>query len=183
MLDDRVSLTVETKQGYLTLTVNMPEPLAAAEVAQKAQQLLQAYIPRFRIEKSKAELDFIQERYNVAKAEAESYQYSVAVTADKYKDLTSNVPQVSSARLQTKYNIANSVFLDLAKQLEQAKIQVNKDTPVFTIVEPVAIPTEKSKPSKAMILAIWFFLGAVIGCGVVYGKHWLQGVKEKWKTA
>jgi hypothetical protein len=102
----------------------MPEALAAAEVAQKAQVLLQDYITRFKVEKSKAELVFIQERYYQAKAEATREQYGVAVDQDRFKDLVSQVPQVRTSRKQMDYAISNSVFQELAKQLEQAKIQV-----------------------------------------------------------
>ena len=180
-LDACVSLAVEKKDGYLTLTVVMPEALAAAQVAQKAQDLLQREIIKFKVEKSQANLDFIQERYNVAKAQAEGYQVNIASNSDKYKDLVSAVPQVTNTRLQTKYGISNTVYQELAKQLEQAKIQVKKDTPVFTIVEPVTIPSEKSKPSRASILIIWLFLGGIIGCGIIYGKHMLNTFREKWK--
>ena len=43
----------------------------------------------------------------------------------------------------------NLIFLknvtqQLAAQVEQAKLQVNKNTPVFTIINPVTIPYEKS---------------------------------------
>ena len=180
LLDEKIGLDVDTKQGYLTLSVSLSEPLVAAEIAQKAQALLQQYITQFKIEKSAAELEFIQDRYNVAKADAEGYQYGMASNLDKYKNLTSNVPQVSNTRLQTKYGIANSVYIELAKQLEQAKIQVKKDTPVFTIVEPVAIPNEKSSSGKAKILAIWLFLGVFVGCGLVYGKQFIIDLKLKW---
>jgi len=52
----------------------MPEPFVTAELAQKAQNLLQHYIIAYKVEKSQAELDFIQERYNNAKREAEQHQ-------------------------------------------------------------------------------------------------------------
>lgn len=61
-LDACVSLTVEKKDGYLTLSVVMPEALAAAQVAQKAQELLQREIIKFKVEKSQANLNLIQER-------------------------------------------------------------------------------------------------------------------------
>lgn len=179
-LDACVSLTVEKKDGYLTLSVVMPEALAAAQVAQKAQELLQREIIKFKVEKSQANLNFIQERYDVAKAQAEGYQVNIASNSDKYKDLVSSVPQVTNTRLQTKYGIANTVYQELAKQLEQAKIQVKKDTPVFTIVEPVTIPSEKSKPSRAKLVMIWLFFGGMIGCGVVYGKQWQKDFIAKW---
>ena len=179
-LDACISLEVEKKEGYLTLVVQMPEALVAAQIAQKAQELLQRDITKFKVEKSQANLDFIQERYNIAKAEAEGYQVNIAVNTDRYKNLTSNVPQVSTTRIQTKYGIASGVYQELAKQLEQAKIQVKKDTPVFTIIEPVSIPFLKSKPNRPQIIIIWIFLGGIIGLCLVYGKHISSGIKQKW---
>jgi len=180
LLDQTISLAVDKKEGYLTLTVNLPEALAAAELAQKAQDLLQREIIKFKVEKSQADLDFIQERYNVAKAEAEGYQVNIAVNTDRYKNLTSSLPQVKTTRVQTKYGIASGVYQDLAKQLEQAKIQVKKDTPVFTVVEPVTIPTERSKPNRPMILILWIFLSGIIGVGIIFGKYVLAEIKQKW---
>jgi len=180
-MDDVVSLDADAKQGILTLTVSLPEALAAAQLAQKAQDILQRDIIDFKVQKAKADLDFIQGRYDVAKAEAEGYQMNLARKTDQYKNLTSAVPQVQSDRLQSRYGIANSVFQDLAKQLEQAKIQVKKDTPVFTIVQPVTIPSEKSKPNKPMILFIWVFLGGIVGIGIIFGKGFMADVKKKWQ--
>ena len=182
-LSEKISLMVDKKEGYLTLSVNMPEALVAAEMAQKAQSLLQRYIIAYKVEKSQAELDFIQERYDAAKEEAEEQQVAYAKLSDQYKDLTSRVPQVELQKVQTRMTIANSVYQQLASQLEQAKIQVKKDTPVFTIVEPVTVPTERSKPSRVKILVIWVFLGGVVGVGVVYGKTFVLGLRTKWEAA
>ncbi len=179
-LSKQISLMVDKKEGYLTLTVNMPEPLVTAEIAQKAQSLLQQSIIAYKVEKSQAELDFIQERYNAAKEEAERQQVEYATISDQYKDLTSKVPQVDLQKVQTRMTIANSVYQQLASQLEQAKIQVKKDTPVFTIVEPVTVPTERSKPSRILILIISVFLGGVTGLGLVYWKTFILRMKKKW---
>jgi len=97
------------------------------------------------------------------------YQVSVAVNTDRIKNLTSTLPQVGNARTQIQYTIANTVFQDLAKQLEQTKIQVKKDTLVFTIVEPVVVPSESSKPNRPMILVMWIFLGGIIGVVIIFG--------------
>lgn len=158
----------------------MPEPLVAAQLAQKAQDLLQRYITEFKIEKAKANLDFIQGRYNETKSEFEKAQVSLATVNDKNKNFTSGLPRIETDRIQTRYTIAFSLFQELAKQLEQAKIQVKKETPVFTIVEPVTVPSEKSKPKKAMIVAIWIFLGGIIGTGIVFGKGYIGTIKKKW---
>lgn len=179
-LDRAVSLVVEKKEGYLTLIVNFSEPLAAAEITQKAQEILQREITKFKVEKSQADLNFIQGRYNSAKDEVEKYQLNVAVNTDRFKNLTSTVPQVGTARLQSKFNVANNVFLELAKQLEQAKIQVKKDTPVFTIVDPVVIPSEPSKPNRPFIIIAWLFFGIILGISIIYGRIYIRKFKNEF---
>lgn len=179
-LDEIVSLDVNAKEGYLTLSTRMSEALVAAQLAKKAQDLLQNYITEFKIEKAKANLDFIQGRYNETKAEFEKAQVSLALVKDRNKNFTSGLPAIEADRINTRYTISYNVFQELAKQLEQAKIQVKKDTPVFTIVEPVTVPSEKSKPKKAMIVFIWIFLGGILGVGIVFGREFLGDIKSKW---
>lgn len=180
LLDEMVVLDAAPKDGYLSLTVKMPEALAAAQLAQKAMEILQRDITDFKIEKAKADLDFIQGRYYVAKAEAEGYQLHLAQKSDQFKNLISAVPQVQSDRIQTHYNIANNVYMEMAKQLEMAKLQVNKDTPVFTIVQPATIPSESSGTSRLIILILWIFLSGIVGVGIIFGKPFISGIKEKW---
>lgn len=180
-IDKLISLDVNPKEGYLTLTGNLPEALAAAQFTQKAQDLLQRYITEFKIEKAKANLNFIQERYTENKAEFEKAQVSLAMVNDRNKDFISGLPRIETDRIQTKYTISFGVYQELAKQLEQAKIQVKKETPVFTIVEPVTVPSEKSKPKKAMILFIWIFLGGIAGVGIVFGKRYIPEFRQKYK--
>ena len=70
------------------------------------------------------------------------------------------------------------LYSQLAKQLEQAKIQVKQDIPVFTIIEPISVPTTRSKPDCTKSLLIWLFLGGVIRVGVVFGKEFIVPIKK-----
>lgn len=179
-LDEMVSLVTNSKEGYLTLTVTGPEALATAQLAQRAQQLLQQEIIKFKVEKSQAELDFVQGRYDEVKRETEALQAQVARFTDRSKDLINTYSQLEQTRIMNKYSISNSVYQELAKQLEQAKLQVKKDTPAFSVIKPVVIPIERSAPKRAQILAIWLFLGCVIGAGIVLLKQNLPVWKQRW---
>jgi len=55
--------------------------------------------------------------------------------------------------------------LELAKQREQAKLQVNKEIPNISVIEPIYVPNKKEQPKRALILVIFTFLGVVISCG------------------
>ena len=51
--------------------------------------------------------------------------------------------------------------------MEQAKIAVNETTPILTIVEPVVVPIERSKPKRGLICVLFTFLGGFAGVGMV----------------
>jgi len=180
IIGQNVNLAVDKKEGYLTLSVIGSEPLQTAELAIKAQQLLQDEITRFRTEKAQNQLDYVQARYNEIKAEAESYQTALATVRDRSQNMTTTRAQIEQERLQSKYMVASSIYSEMAKQLEQAKMQVKRDTPVLTIVQPVTVPRQPSN-SRAKTLIVWTFLGGILGCGIVLGKQYLPKVKEMFK--
>jgi len=181
ILSAQLSLEVNDKDGYVTLSANMPEAKAAAQLAKKAQELLQQAITDFKIQKAKDQLLFVEERYTEKQKETEKAQRNLALFRDRNKNVSTAMAQTESERLQAEYELVYGVYSELAKQLETQKIQVKEDTPVFTIIEPVSIPIEKSKPKRPLILIIWTFLGGIVGVGMVFGKEFLAGIKDKWK--
>ena len=180
MIAEQVTINLDSKQGFITLQAAFPEALLSAQVADQARELLQKYITRFKIEKASDKLSFIEQRYEEKKKEFEKAQIRLASFSDQNKNVTSAVARTEESRLQGDYTIAMNVYNELAKQLEQAKIQVKEETPVFSILEPAMVPREKSKPKKPLIVFIWLFLGGIIGTGMVFGKVFLKDIKEKW---
>ena len=180
ILSGLVSLDVNAKDGFLTLSAAMPDAHAAAELGQHAQKLLQQYITESRIKKAKANLDFIQQRYDETALKYDAAQQKLASFRDRNKNVSLATSKTEEERLASQFNLIYSIFSELAKQLEQAKIQVKQDTPVFTIIEPVTVPMKKSKPNRPMILMIWLFLGGVVGTGIVFGREYTRSIKKQW---
>ena len=180
LLSKRITLETNEKQGYVVLNVIAHGPKLAAQIAHKAQALLQKYITEFKVKKATAQLQFIEERYAEKKKEFEKTQKNLALFVDRNKSVTSAVARTEEVRLQNEYKLAFEVYSQLAQQLEQAQIKVKEDTPVFSIVKPVTVPLEKSKPNRPLILIIWTFLGGVIAIGWIFGKQFFQTVKTKW---
>ena len=181
LIDAKLSLNVDAKQGFLTLTASFHEALLSAQVADQARELLQKYITKFKINKVADQLAFIEGRYTEKKKEFEKAQERLARFRDQNKNVTSAVFRTEEERLQSEYTIAMNVYNELAKQLEQAKIQVKEETPVFSVLEPAAVPMKKAKPNRPMILMIWLFLGGIAGTGWVFGKDYMVELKKKWK--
>lgn len=181
VISQNVNLTVDKKEGTLSLSVTGSEPIQTAELALKTQELLQTEITRFRTEKSQKDLDYIQDRFNESKKEAESLQASLAAVSDRSQSMIGSRERIQRERIQARYNVANAVYTDLAKQLEQAKLQVKRDTPVLTVIQPVTVPSKPSN-SRSKTLIVWTFLGFVLGCGWVLARGYLPKLKEQFAS-
>ena len=70
ILQKRVKLEVNTNLGVVNLSCTMPEARAAAQLTQKALELLQRYIADFTTQKAKTELEFVQRQYDEAKSDS-----------------------------------------------------------------------------------------------------------------
>ena len=167
VLDDCVTLRLDDKKGYVTITANMPEAIPAAQMAQSALELLQKYITEFKIAKVQSNLDFVQERYNDAKNTFEDVQARRA----KFRDANMNTTRYSAhaelEKLDAEYTLALNLYKELSTQLEQTKISVKETTPVLTVINPVTVPYKKSKPKRVIILFAYTFFGALAGIGCV----------------
>lgn len=166
-LDNCITLRLDDKKGYVTISANMPEAVAAAQMAQATLELLQRYITEFKIEKVQSNLDFVQERYNEAKSNFEDIQSRRA----KFRDANMNTTRYSAhaelEKLNAEYSLAMNLYSELASQLERAKINVKETMPVLTVITPVTVPFKKSKPKRVVILFAYTFFGVLAGAGSV----------------
>jgi uncharacterized protein involved in exopolysaccharide biosynthesis len=150
--------------------------MVAAQLAQAATNLLQNNIISFKSQSARNNLDFIERQFESKRQEFEEIQDSIAIFKDQNLNITSTLYQNQLTRLESKFTVTSSVFQELAGQVEQAKIQVNKDTPIFTVIEPVSVPPERSKPKRTLMVIIWTFLGGVFSVGWVLVKSPLQKI-------
>ena len=178
-----ISLEQNEEEGYLSLNVTLKDAVLTAQVAQKALTMLQEYITRYKIEKATLKLRFTQARYNEKKTEFENAQRKLAVFRNRNKNTSTAEAQTELEQLQSTYQIAYSIYTELAKQFEQSQIQVKEDTPVLTVIDPVHIPTKKSAPKNFLILLLGIFMGTLAGIGVVVVKEYATGLKEQWKKS
>lgn len=169
MLENVITIELDDKKGFVTISVVMPEPMAAAQLTQATVDLLQQYITVFKIEKVQSNLDFIQERYDEVKRDFEEIQARRARYRDANQNTIKNFARVELERIEAEYQLTMNVYGELAMQLEQAKIKVKETTPILTIVNPVTVPYKKSSPGIIKIILAFTFLGVMVGMGCVYG--------------
>ncbi|WP_425390048.1 Wzz/FepE/Etk N-terminal domain-containing protein [Ekhidna sp.] len=169
---DRLTVFIDTNTGTISVTVEMPDPVASAMVTDLLVNELTQSIIDYKIEKLTTNLSFIEERFTEAKKEYESKQEELARFADRNRNISNSIVNTEYERLQNELNISFEVYKGLATQLEQAKIKIEEETPVFTVLEPVRIPEKKSKPKRAIIVAVFTFLGIITALINVVWRNW-----------
>ena len=182
-----VTISVDKKEGFITLSVQDKDPQVAAIIAQNTQHLLQQEVIDFKIKNAQELLTFTETLYTEKKVAFEALQDELASFRDQHQNISSGLFENKLSRLESELAIAKAVNEELAKQVEQARIQVSRDTPIFTIIDPVAIPNKRSSPNRTMIVFGFMFFGFVVGVGFVLVKDFLadliKQVLEGSKTA
>ena len=175
------SLISDKKNGDVTISARMPEALAAAQVAEAVKNLLQKYVIELKLQKAEINYEYIKQRYDEARVVFESKQKEYAQFQDANKVLSTALSKAKEEQMRSEFSVARDLFNQLTTQLVQAEMKIKEDIPILTVVEPVQVPLEKSKPQRIKILFMWCFLGVLFGCGLIIGGDWLkeQGVENK----
>jgi uncharacterized protein involved in exopolysaccharide biosynthesis len=179
-LSEKVSVSVDDETGLVTIKAELDGPLLTAEVTQKTVELLQKYIIEYKTRQANQSLEFIEARFNEKKAEFEIAREAFFEYRDRNRNIIEERTNIRYQELSDAYNLASQVYQSLAEQKEQAEIAVKKDTPAFSIIEPVKVPLVKSAPKRSLILFVSVFLGGFIGIGLVFGKMVWRKMREAW---
>lgn len=178
-LRESISITVDKKTSLISISVVTQNPDVAYTLAKEVISSLQNFVTDYRTQKSRKDLEYYQSVYDDAKEDYYAAQQRYASYVDANQGFTRQSVMIEQQRLQNESELAFQLYNSCAQQLESAKVMVQKETPVFAEMDPPTRPTKKTAPSKAKILVIMVFLGAVVGAvWAIWGKDWLAGFKN-----
>ncbi len=175
-LKDRINAEIDKKSGIITITVKMPDPIAAASMASFAQNYLTNYVTKYRTQKAQLELDFLANRKREAKDQYDKALFNLSSYRDQNRGLFLNVAKDQDRKLQYEVDIAYNMYSNLSTQLEDAKVKVHREMPVIKILEPAQVPVLKTEPKRALITLGFLFFGFILSVVFVFLKT--QNLKE-----
>ena len=179
ILKDIIQISVDEKDGFVSISANMPTSEYAANTCINARKILQTIIINTKIKSAKQNLDFTQKQLNLKKIEFDNIQNEIAYFRDSNLNIINSKYENELSKLLAEFQIINSVYTELSKQLEQSTLQVNRDTPVFSIVKEASMPVERSSPKRTLMVLVFGLIGFVISTAYVIGKDYvLEIIKE-----
>jgi uncharacterized protein involved in exopolysaccharide biosynthesis len=174
-----MEVNLNSKNGYVTIGYTFPEAKVAAEVTDKIYQTLEEYVSQFKSEKLNDNLEFIEKSYETAREDFLNAQDRLSSFQDANRGLTTASARSMEARLRNEYDIAYTIYRELATQREQAKIAVKENQTILTLVNPPVVPLVKSAPRRSIIIVGFLFLGVVVSVGWVLISPVFKAIKEE----
>ena len=166
ILKNIISISVNAKDRFISISANMPTSEYALSTCISARNILQTIVINTKIKRAKENLNFTQEQLNLKKIEFDEIQNKIAYFEDSNLNIINSKYKNELNKLKAEFQIINSVYTELSKQLEQSKLQVNQDTPVFSIVKEASMPVLRSSPKRTQMVLIFGVIGLLIS--IVY---------------
>lgn len=181
-VSEMITITREPQSSFIIIGVSMPDPVAASEMVILIKDLLKNYVIEYRTEKSMTNLIFIEEQFREAEHNFRAIQDSLAEFQDRNVNIQRRSIEVIEQRLQSEYELAFGLYNTLARRLQEAKIEVQEETPVFRVQEPAMIPGTASSPSELRTLGGSLFVGFFMGVLFIYLRRLTVSFLQKFKS-
>ena len=177
-LQERISASVDKKTSVITVSVQMQDPLISANITQIVLEKLQGYITNYRTQKVKQDLEFTEKVFSEARESYYKAQRAYAAFEDANKNIISASYRTEQERLKNEMTLTFNVYNTLAQKLEQDKLRVQEQTPVYTIIQPATVPLKAASPKKPLILIGFVFLAIFGGVGYLFIKDLFKPQEE-----
>ena len=140
----------------------MPNAEYSAKVAKFSRELLQNIIIENKIETARQNLIFIEGQLTEKKKEFDDIYSKLAFFSDSNLNSVNSFVLNEKNKLESEFQIISAVVEEISKQVEQAKLQLKKDTPVFSTIQEAVIPIDRSSPKRTQLVIIFGFIGFIL---------------------
>jgi uncharacterized protein involved in exopolysaccharide biosynthesis len=157
----------DKKTGLITISWESEEPEFAALMLQRVIDELQYYLDHEYESDAKREREFVEKQLAKATKELEYWERQVPT-----KNLT--LSKITRERLA-----AQTVYTELRKQLELAKIAEAKELISFKVLDPPFVPENKYKPKRTLICAVTLVTSGFLAIFLVFFIRFIKSARQK----
>ncbi len=157
-MKQRIVCDVDKKTMVITIDVTDQDPLIAATMADSVQQRLQDFITDYRTKKARKDLAFSRKAFEKAQQRYEHARRRYASFSDSNQRLFLESLRSEQEKLSQELSIQSQVYTQASAQLQQAELDVQRETPAFTVLEPATVPVRKAGPARAKMCLVFLFL-------------------------
>ena len=162
IISEIMSIEVNERDGFISITTKMPKSEYAAKTCINAREILQQTVINNRIKSAKQKLLYSEKQLKSKRIEFEEIQNKLAYFNDSNLNLVKSSIINERDKLEAEFQIINAVMVELSKQVEQRKLQVSEDMPVFSVIKEAVMPVDRSSPKRTQMVLIFGVIGFVL---------------------
>ena len=158
--EDHVKVYEDPISGLIKITTTFQDPIIAAEVANFIGNQVELYIQKENSAQSTKEKLFISDRLFIVKNELENAELELKFFKEKNRGYEDS-PELLMffSQLFREVEAKQQVYLTLQQQLELARINEVKQSPILHVLDYAVPPIRKSSPQNILFLISFFSLG------------------------
>lgn len=174
-LRKRVSTNVSNRSGLVTVTVTDTDPGVVAWLAHAVLDRVQHSIGVARASRARAERIFVEARAEAAKDSVRAAETALATFLTTNRQTSqSPILQIQEGQLRRRVELMLTLFSALQRDLDRARADEIRDTPVLTVIATPVPPIRKSTPIRSLIAVIAFALAFTLH---LTRPHWTPAVR------
>ncbi len=167
----KFSIEANKNEGYIKVLANDKDAFISTQLVELVTKNLQSRIISLRTNKIKEQVDYSKKQYVKKQVEFEILQNNLAEFKDSNKNISTAVFLAELQKLESEYQLQQNILMTLANEYNRNKIKLNKDTPIFSVLDEVSVPNERSKPKRKLIVLIYTFIGLIISISYIIIKE------------
>ena len=158
--NDHVKVSEDRNSGLIKISTVFEDPIIAANVANFIGSQVEIYIQKENSAQSTKEKLFISERLSIVKKELENSELELKDFKERNRGYEDS-PELFMifSQLFREVEVKKEVYLTLQQQLELARIEEVKQSPILHILDHAVPPIRKSFPNRFLFLIISGILG------------------------
>ena len=180
---EKFSVVLNEKDGYIEVIASDKDAFISTQLVKIITKNLQSRIIEIRTNKIKERLEYSKNQYELKQIEFNILQNNVADFKDSNKNISTARFMSELQKLESEYQLQQNILMTLASEFNNNKIKLNKDTPIFSVIDEVSVPNVRSEPKRSFIALIYLFLGVVLSTGYLLAKEPLTGIIKNIKEA
>lgn len=159
LIENKLWTDIDRLTKILTINVEMPEAQLAADVANKIAESLDLYVRTQRKSFASEQIFYLEKRIKEVSDSLTAAEENLKKFREQNRIVTqSPALLLEQGRLLRNVEILQTVYIELNKQMELARIEQIRDAPVLNIKEYAKNPVLKSGPKRlSSIIQIMFF--------------------------
>jgi uncharacterized protein involved in exopolysaccharide biosynthesis len=165
-LGNELDVSLDMKTGVVSLSIETREPQLSADILNNTTSELDRFIRTKRTTNASEERKWIEGRLVEVKGDLEKSERVLKEFRENNRRVIDS-PQLlmEQERLIREVQINSTLYIELKKQYELAKIEEIKNIPIINVMDPARPAARKARPKRSAIVLTVFtlsFLGSLL---------------------